>query len=82
MKGTIAEEAPIIPISAQHGTNIDVVLKEIEDRIPTPKRNLTSPARAYVLRSFEVNKPGTETDDLVGGVIGGSIIQGAFRVGD
>jgi translation initiation factor 2 subunit 3 len=57
-------------------------LKEIEDRIPTPKRNLTAPARAYVLRSFEVNKPGTETDDLVGGVIGGSIIQGAFRVGD
>jgi translation initiation factor 2 subunit 3 len=36
----------------------------------------------YVLRSFEVNKPGTEIDDLVGGVIGGSIVQGVFRVGD
>jgi len=36
----------------------------------------------FVLRSFEVNKPGTETDDLVGGVIGGSIVQGVFRVGD
>jgi translation initiation factor 2 subunit 3 len=36
----------------------------------------------YVLRSFEVNKPGTEIDDLVGGVIGGSIVQGAFRIGD
>jgi translation initiation factor 2 subunit 3 len=82
VKGTVAEDSPIIPISAQHGTNIDVLLKEIEDRIPTPKRNLASAARGYVLRSFEVNKPGTDVDDLVGGVIGGSIIQGVFRVGD
>lgn len=82
VKGTIAEEAPIVPISAQHGTNIDVLLKEIEERIPTPKRNLAASARAYVLRSFEVNKPGTEVDELVGGVIGGSIIKGAFKLGD
>lgn len=82
VKGTIAEEAPIVPISAQHGTNIDVLLSEIEERIPTPKRNLAASARAYVLRSFEVNKPGTEVDDLVGGVIGGSIIEGAFKLGD
>jgi translation initiation factor 2 subunit 3 len=82
VKGTIAEEAPIVPISAQHGTNIDVLLKEIEERIPTPKRNLAASARAYVLRSFEVNKPGTEVDELVGGVIGGSVIEGAFKLGD
>jgi len=82
IKGTIAEDAPVIPISAQHGTNIDVLLHEIEERIPTPNRDLTAPARLYVLRSFEVNKPGTEIDDLVGGVIGGSIVQGVFRIGD
>lgn len=82
VKGTIADGAPIVPISAQHGTNIDVLLKEIEENIPTPKRDLTAPPRLYVLRSFEVNKPGTEIDDLVGGVIGGSIVQGLFRVGD
>ncbi len=82
VKGTIADGAPIVPISAQHGTNIDVLLKEIEDKIPTPKRDFTSPPRLYVLRSFEVNKPGTEVDDLVGGVIGGSIVQGVFSVGD
>jgi translation initiation factor 2 subunit 3 len=82
VKGTIAEEAPIIPISAQHGTNIDILLKEIEEKIPTPKRDMTAPPRMYVLRSFEVNKPGTEIDDLLGGVIGGSIVQGVFHVGD
>jgi translation initiation factor 2 subunit 3 len=82
VKGTIAEEAPIIPISAQHGTNIDVLLHEIEERIPTPKRELSLPPRMYVLRSFEVNKPGTDVEEILGGVIGGSIVQGKFRVGD
>jgi translation initiation factor 2 subunit 3 len=82
VKGTIADDAPIVPISAQHGTNIDVLLKEIEERIPTPKRDLTALPRMFVLRSFEVNKPGTEIDDMLGGIIGGSIVQGIFRVGD
>jgi translation initiation factor 2 subunit 3 len=82
VKGTIAEGAPIIPISAQHGTNIDVLLQEIEERIPTPKRDLDAPPRMYVLRSFEVNKPGTDVEEILGGIIGGSIVQGRFRVGD
>ena len=82
VKGTIAEGAPIVPVSAQHGTNIDILLKEIEAKIPTPKRDLEAAPRMYVLRSFEVNKPGTDVDDLVGGVIGGSIVQGVFHVGD
>ena len=82
VKGTIAEDAPIVPISAQHGTNIDVLLHEVEARIPTPKRDLDAPPRLYVLRSFEVNKPGTDIDDILGGVIGGSVVQGVFRIGD
>jgi translation initiation factor 2 subunit 3 len=82
VKGTIADGAPIVPISAQHGTNIDILLREIEDKIPTPRRDQNAPPRMYVLRSFEVNKPGTDVDDLVGGVIGGSIVQGIFRIGD
>lgn len=82
VKGTVAERAPVIPVSAQHGTNMDVLLREIEDRIPTPKRDMTAPARMFVLRSFEVNKPGTEIDDLLGGVVGGSVVQGVFRIGD
>ena len=36
----------------------------------------------YVVRSFDVNKPGTKVEKLKGGVLGGSIIQGVFRVGD
>jgi translation initiation factor 2 subunit 3 len=82
VRGTIAEEAPIVPISAQHGTNIDVLLHEIEERIPTPKRDLDAPPRMFVLRSFEVNKPGTDVEDIVGGVVGGSVVQGRFQIGD
>ncbi|HKM75534.1 MAG TPA: translation initiation factor IF-2 subunit gamma, partial [Candidatus Bathyarchaeia archaeon] len=82
VKGTIAEDAPVVPISAQHGTNVDVLLREIEKRIPTPKRDLEAPPRMYVLRSFEVNKPGTDVEDLLGGVMGGSVVQGVFRIGD
>jgi translation initiation factor 2 subunit 3 len=82
VKGTIAEDAPIVPISAQHGTNMDVLLRYIEERIPTPKRDMSASPRMYVLRSFDVNRPGTEIDDLLGGVIGGSVVQGIFRIGD
>ncbi|XRO74594.1 translation initiation factor IF-2 subunit gamma [Methanocaldococcus sp. 28A] len=82
IKGTIAENAPIIPISAHHEANIDVLLKAIQDFIPTPKRDPDATPRMYVARSFDINKPGTEIKDLKGGVLGGAIIQGVFKVGD
>jgi len=82
VKGTIASKAPIIPVSAQHKLNIDVLIEALEKYVPTPKRNMRAPPKMFVLRSFDVNKPGTEAKDLAGGVIGGSIVQGVFRVGD
>lgn len=82
LEGTIAEDAPVIPVSALKRVNIDAVLAAIEEYIPTPERDLSKPPIMYVLRSFDVNKPGTPPERLVGGVIGGSVIQGVFRVGD
>ncbi|NPA63234.1 MAG: translation initiation factor IF-2 subunit gamma [Methanococci archaeon] len=82
VKGTIAENAPIIPISAHHEANIDVLLKAIQDFIPTPERDPNATPRMYVARSFDINKPGTEIKDLKGGVLGGAIVQGVFKVGD
>ncbi|MGW8288882.1 MAG: translation initiation factor IF-2 subunit gamma, partial [Candidatus Bathyarchaeia archaeon] len=72
VKGTIAENAPIIPVSAQHEINIDVLLNAIEEIIPTPKRDETKPPLMYIIRSFDVNKPGTPIEDLDGGIIGGT----------
>ncbi len=82
LKGTWAEDAPVIPTSALHKVNIDAVLMAIEDRIPTPQRDPTKPPLMFVARSFDVNKPGTPPEKLKGGVIGGSLIQGVLRVGD
>lgn len=81
-KGTVASRAPIIPVSAQHKLNVDVLIEALEKHVPTPKRDVAAPPKMFVLRSFDVNKPGTQAKDLVGGVIGGSIVQGVFKVGD
>jgi len=82
VKGTGAEGAPIIPVSAQHSVNIDAVLQALEENIPTPSRDPDKPPRMYVVRSFDVNKPGTSVEKLMGGVIGGSILQGRFKAGE
>ncbi len=82
VKGTEAQGAPIIPISAQHSVNIDAVIQALEEHIPTHSRDPSKPPKMYVVRSFDVNKPGTPVEKLRGGVIGGTIFQGKFEVGD
>jgi len=82
VKGTVAENAPIIPVSAQRGVNIDALIQAMEEFIPTPKRDTTKQPLMYVVRSFDVNTPGTPIEKLKGGVIGGTIMQGKFAVGD
>ncbi len=82
IKGTVAENAPIIPISAQHRVNIDYLIKSIEDVIKTPKRDSNKPPIMYIARSFDTNRPGTFPEDLKGGILGGSLIQGKLKVGD
>ena len=81
VKGTIAEGAPIIPVSAMKNVNIEYIIEAIEDKIPTPKRDLTKDPKMYVARSFDVNKPGSDVDKLVGGIFGGSIIEGKLKKG-
>jgi translation initiation factor 2 subunit 3 len=82
LKGSIYENAPIIPISANYNVNIDLLLDAIEKFIPTPKRDFDKEPLLYVARSFDVNKPGTEIQKLFGGVVGGSVVQGTFKLGD
>ncbi len=81
-KNTFAEGAPIIPVSAQRGLNMDALIEAIQEKMPTPRRDQSVSARLSILRSFDVNKPGTESDDLTGGVVGGSVLQGLFKKGD
>lgn len=82
IKGTVAEKAPIIPVSAQLKFNIDVLCQFMIKNIPLPVRDFTSTPRLIVIRSFDINKPGCQVEDLQGGIAGGSILHGVFRVGD
>lgn len=82
VEGTVAEGAPIIPMSAILGVNLDLLIETIEKIVKTPKRDEKVEPRMFVARSFEVNKPGTTPEELLGGVLGGSIIGGILKEGD
>ncbi|MBI4738371.1 translation initiation factor IF-2 subunit gamma [Candidatus Woesearchaeota archaeon] len=82
VKGTAYENAPIVPIAAKHGVNIDLLIKAIQETISTPSRDPTKDPLMFVARSFDINRPGTNLNQLVGGVLGGSLVQGKLCVGD
>lgn len=82
VEGSLAEEAPIIPVSAQHNLNVDALIANIEAKIKTPRRPNNVIPLMHVLRSFDINKPGIGINSVKGGVLGGALIQGQFELGD
>jgi len=82
LKNTQFKDAPVIPMSALHNINLDVLLETIQEVIKTPKRDLTKPPLMFVARSFDINKPGTIPENLFGGVLGGTLKQGKLKIGD
>jgi len=81
VKGTIAENAPIIPLSAQQNINIDKLLERIA-LLPVPEKDTTKEPLFLIARSFDINKPGTRINDLKGGILGGILKQGKLKIGD
>ncbi|KAF6173967.1 hypothetical protein GIB67_039918 [Kingdonia uniflora] len=49
-------------------------------RIPIPKKDFESPPNMIIIRSFDVNKPGSEHDAMKGSVAGGSILRGVLKM--
>jgi len=82
VEGTVAESAPVVPVSAQRDVNVDLLIGTIEEEIPTPDRDPDADPRMQVARSFDINRPGTTYEDLVGGVLGGSLTQGRLEADD
>ncbi len=76
------EKSEIVPTAAHFGTNMDLLIQAIEKNIPSPKIDEKKPAKMFVARSFDINKPGTKPKDLVGGALGGTIIQGKIEEND
>jgi len=81
IRGTSAASAPIIPISAILGHNVDVVCEYICTQIPIPKRDFTAKPLMSIIRSFDINRPGALLEDIRGGVVGGTISKGVLHVG-
>ncbi|MEM4240307.1 MAG: translation initiation factor IF-2 subunit gamma [Candidatus Woesearchaeota archaeon] len=81
LKGTPYENAPVVPMSALHSVNLDVLLETIQNTIPTPKRELDKDPLMFVARSFDTNKPGAEPEKMMGGVLGGALKQGMIKEG-
>ena len=81
VKGTVAEQAPIIPVSAQQGVNIDKIFEQLSN-LKIPKRDTESEPIFLVARSFDINKPGTKIKDLRGAVLGGILKRGKLKIGD
>ena len=82
IKGTAYEKAPIIPISAQHNVGVSDLIETIEKTMPTPDRDSTKDPIMLIARSFDINKPGSLIKSIVGGVLGGTLVQGKLKVGD
>lgn len=82
VKGTVAENAPIIPVSAQQNINVDALIDVLNKTIPTPVHKIDKPAQMLIARSFDINKPGTPIEAIHGGVIGGTLTEGVLHAGD
>jgi translation initiation factor 2 subunit 3 len=82
INGSPANGAPIIPISAQLGQNMNVIGEYIANGIPQAKLDPNTNFRMFIVRSFDNNRPNTPYKKLIGGSVGGSIIKGCVMKGD
>lgn len=81
VKGTIAENSFIIPISAQQGVNVEKVSEALAE-IKIPTRDIKSEPVFVVARSFDINRPGASIQELKGGVLGGALLRGNLKEGE
>jgi translation initiation factor 2 subunit 3 len=86
---TLLEEYNIIPyIIIPTSFNKMIGVKYVLDSImklfnPTEYlKNLEMNPLFKTSRSFDINKPGTDWNDISGGVIGGTLFSGSLKVGD
>lgn len=80
------EDPDIYPISAATCENVDllvgVIASKVSSKIQGVLENSKKPLRMHTVRSYNINKPSTSLDDLVGAVVGGTIESGVLSVGD
>lgn len=77
----------ILPICAQFGFGLSYLTQFLVESIPNPinsklEKKINSPLKVSIVRSFDVNKPSTPVDKIIGAVVGGTIKTGCLKIGD
>ena len=83
---TVAHGAPFFPTCAPLGIGMSSLaewLAGLSKPVDEISGTTSESSVFHVLRSFDVNHPGVSYDDIVGGVIGGTLVgSGSIRPGD
>lgn len=74
------KDTKVIPVLSVHDINITELIQEI-GKFASLEYDSKNP-KMLAVRSFDVNKPGTEINDLSGGVLGGGLKAGELSLGD
>lgn len=76
------EPKTIIPTCFNRNIGINYLLEEIVNHFVDIDNNTNDNDRFLIIRSFDINKKGTDYSQLNGGVLGGSLLDGHLSVGD
>lgn len=86
VKNSLIENCNIIPTSAQKNINLNLVTEWMYNYICEKEKfsvyNQESSFRSLIVRTFDINKPGTTIENISGLVIGCSILEGTLNIGD
>ena len=76
----------IIPMCAQFGFGINYLIENLIKKIKNPinkefLEKIKQPLKISIIRSFDINKPGTLVENMKGAVVGGTIKNGCLKIG-
>jgi len=78
----IGEDIKVIPLIAQTGQNIEYVGEYLANNLNNYSKDINLPLIINIIRTFDINNVNTKGSDLLGGVLGGSIVQGILNCND
>jgi len=81
IKGSAAEAHGVTPVCANLGHGLSALCAQIASLPQRANQPEDARSRMHLVRSFDVNRPGTAADALAGGVLGGALCHGELRVG-
>ena len=75
------QDAKIIPVFAAQDVNITELIQEI-GKFEVTNKEEEGKTEMVVVRSFDINRPGADINELKGGVLGGGIKTGSLKIDD